>query len=56
MARFGRLQEISLNNKEETLNFEKYSFHRDVLESGHCKSECVKMMGKHFGKVILIVS
>ena len=41
-------KETLLNTKEKSLNYAKYYFHRDVLLSGHCKSQYVREMGKDF--------
>ena len=41
-------KEEQLNTKEKSLNSAKYHFYHEVLESGFCKSEYVKAMGKNF--------
>lgn len=48
-----RVQELTkkeklLNERERTLNEKKYSFYCEVLRSGHCKEEYVKIMGQDF--------
>ena len=41
-------KEKSLNEREKTLKEKKYSFYCEVLQSGHCKEEYVKIMGQEF--------
>lgn len=41
-------KEKDLNKKKEKLNEETYLFYCKILESGHCKKEYVKAMGKDF--------
>lgn len=48
-----RVQELTkkeklLNERERTLNEKRYSFYCEVLRSGHCKEEYVKIMGQDF--------
>ena len=35
-------------NEKKTLKEKKYSFYCEVLQSGHCKEEYVKIMGQEF--------
>ena len=41
-------KEKSLNSREKDIEKKKYAFYCEVLRSGHCKEEYVKVMGQNF--------